>query len=146
MVVYRIIGCGSTHRGDDVAGLLVVWRLRELAVPAYEQSGEAVALIESWQGCDRVILIDSVVTGGDPGTVSEWDGACAPVLSNPFQRSTHGFGVAEAVKLARALGLMPSRLMIYGIEGRRFDLGSEPSAEVVASSEQLARRLAGLHR
>jgi hydrogenase maturation protease len=140
---YQIIGCGNAGRGDDAAGLLVARRLRELGVDALEHSGEGLALIESWRGQDAVILIDAVVTGAAPGAVTVWDGSEAPVAADSCRSSTHAFGVAEAVKLARVLGRLPARLLIYGIEGRRFDLGSAPCAEVAAASERLAQRLAG---
>jgi hydrogenase maturation protease len=138
----RFIGCGTAYRGDDAAGLLVVRRLRELGIEAYEHSGEGLALIESWQGLELVVLVDSVVTGRDPGAITAWDGKNAPVILDCFRSSTHGFGVAEALRLAQALDLVPPRLLIYGIEGRKFDLGCAPSSEVVASSVQLAQRLA----
>ena len=140
---YKIIGCGADDRGDDAAGLLVVRRLRDLGIEAHEHRGDGVALIESWQGQPAVILIDAVVTGGVPGTVTIWDGTEAPVVHDAFRSSTHSFNVAEAVALARVLGRMPPRLLIYGIEGRRFDLGCAPSPEVLTASEQLAQHLAG---
>ena len=138
----RIIGCGTAERGDDAAGLLVARRLRELGVDACEQSGEGLALMEGWTGSDAVILIDAVVTGRPSGTVTVWDASEAPVVADFCRCSTHAFGVAEAVQLARVLDRMPPRLLIYGIEGRQFDIGYPPSPEVVAASEKLARSLA----
>ena len=138
----RIIGCGTAGRGDDAAGLLVARRLRELGVETLEHAGDGLALMESWGGDDTVILIDAVVTGGAPGTLTVWNGRRAPVLEDHCRSSTHTFGVAEAVKLARVLGRMPRRLWIYGIEGRQFELGSAPAAEVIAAAEQLAQHLA----
>jgi hydrogenase maturation protease len=138
----RIIGCGAVGRGDDGAGLLVARRLREFGIEAQEHSGDGLALMESWQGPDAVILIDTVVTGSAAGTVTIWDGKKVPVIGDVLRTSTHAFGVAEAVDLARVLDRMPARLTIYGIEGRRFDPGSAPSTEVIAAAESLARRLA----
>ena len=65
------------------------------------------------------------------------------VLEDVFRTSTHAFGVAEAVRLARVLDLMPGRPLIYGIEGRRFDLDIAPSIEVVVAAENVALHLAG---
>lgn len=137
----RIIGCGNPDRGDDAAGLLVARRLRELGFDAREESGEGLALIESWEGSEDVILIDAVMTGRPPGAVTVWDGGDAP-LPAPQRGSSHAFGVAEGVHLARALGRMPRRLRIYGIEGRRFEIGSTPSQEVIEAAMKLAGRLA----
>jgi hydrogenase maturation protease len=138
---YEIIGCGAADRGDDAAGLLVVRSLRDLGINAREHCADGAALIESWSGRHAVILIDAVVTGGAPGELTVWDGSKAPVAADSLRSSTHAFSVAQALTLAGILGRMPPRLLIYGIEGRRFDLGCAPSPEVVAASRQLAHYL-----
>ena len=140
-----VVGCGNTNRGDDAAGLLVARYLRTLGVQAQEQSGEALALIESWKGAQQeqeVILVDAVVTGAPPGTVTVWDARTAPVIGDFYRCSTHSFGVAEAVELARILDLLPPRLLIYGIEAKQFEVGSEPSPEVLCAIEEVAQRIA----
>jgi hydrogenase maturation protease len=137
-----IIGCGNPDRGDDAAGLLVARRLRELGIPASEHTGEALALLELWQGAEEVLLIDAVVSGAAPGTVTVWDLNDAPRSAGVGPGSTHGFGIAEALTLARALDLLPPRLRIYGIEGRQFELGSPPDGAVAAAAERLAQRIA----
>ena len=137
-----IIGCGNPDRGDDAAGLLVVKRLRSMGIAAEEHHGEGLALMEAWSGAGSVILIDAVITGTAPGAISVWDAQTAPVSRDAFRASTHSFGVAEAVELARALGRLPALLVIYGIEGRNFEPGSQPAPEVLAAVEEVARRIA----
>ncbi|HSB15048.1 MAG TPA: hydrogenase maturation protease [Bryobacteraceae bacterium] len=139
-----VIGCGNGDRGDDAAGILVARRLRAQGIEAREQSGEALALMESWRdapGEQEVILVDAVVTGAPPGTVTVWDARTAPVIGDFFRCSTHAFGVAEAIELARILDLLPPNLLIYGIEAGSFDIGSEPSPEVLAAVEQVTDRI-----
>jgi hydrogenase maturation protease len=137
-----IIGCGNPHRGDDAAGLLVIRRLRELGIEVHEQSGDAFALIESWRGARNVVLIDAVVTGSRTGKVTIWDVAARPLVGDSFRCSTHAFGVAAAVQLARTLGWLPSRLRIYGIEGKRFEMGAHPSRAVLRGVERTAHEIA----
>jgi hydrogenase maturation protease len=144
-----IIGCGNANRGDDAAGLLVARRLRDLGIPAQEQSGEALSLIESWRDTaedQNVILVDAVVTGLPAGTITVWDARVAPVVDDYFRCSTHAFGIAGAIELARILDLLPPKLLICGIEAAQFRMGSEPSAEVRRAVEevtgQIARRVA----
>ena len=140
-----IIGCGNADRGDDRAGLLVARRLRSLGVDAREQSGEAAGLLESWQTVPAgqpVIVVDAVVTGSPPGSIFRWDASAAPLSMGSPGCSTHGFGVAEAVELARVLGKLPQELLIYGIEGARFEAGAEPSPEVLRAVGELAERIA----
>ena len=137
----RVIGCGNLHRSDDAAGVLVADRLRELGVPAEVQPGSAFELVESWYKDDDVILIDAVVTGSPAGTVHVWDGRAPKVPSNP-QVSSHGFGVPEAINLARILQLLPHSLRVYGIEGKNFGIGETVSPQVLRSVEQVAQQIA----
>ncbi len=62
-------------------------------------------------------------------------------LSRFFHYSTHAFSVAEAVELARALDQLPSRLILYGIEGRDFSAGERLSPEVGAAVDELISRV-----
>jgi hydrogenase maturation protease len=55
--------------------------------------------------------------------------------------STHALDPAQAIELARALGRLPARLVVWGVEGRSFALGAPPSAAVLAGIERLIERL-----
>jgi hydrogenase maturation protease len=135
-----IIGCGNRERSDDGAGILVAEKLRKLGIEADTRPGEAADLIEAWKGVDDVILVDAVMTGALVGTVQEWDGRQA-LVSDKTTSSTHGLGVAEAIELARVLNRLPLRLQVYGIVGRRFELGTEISPEVQRAVEEVVRRI-----
>ncbi|MGC1453323.1 MAG: hydrogenase maturation protease [Candidatus Sulfotelmatobacter sp.] len=135
-----IIGCGNRDRGDDGAGLMVAQRLRELGVKSEIRTGEALALIEAWKGADDVVVVDAVVTGSAAGKVWLWDSGQVTTQLR-LSVSTHGFGVAEAIKLARILDVLPKRLRVFGIEGQRFDFGSEISPEVMCAVEEVAQQI-----
>jgi hydrogenase maturation protease len=137
-----ILGCGNGDRSDDAAGLLVARRLRELGVDAREHSGEALALIEAWSGSAEVIVIDAVVSGAPPGSITVWDVRAALLPTGQFHCSSHFLGLAEAVELARVLDRLPSKLILYGIEGSIFDCGGLPSPEVSKAVEQVAQEIA----
>jgi hydrogenase maturation protease len=135
-----IIGCGNRQRSDDGAGILAAERLRELGIEAETRSGEAMDLIEAWKSADDVIVIDAVVTGAPAGTVQAWDGK-RPLASVCTTASTHGFGLVEAIELAHVLDRLPTRLRIYGVEGRQFEPGAEISPEVRRGVEEVVRRI-----
>jgi hydrogenase maturation protease len=137
-----VIGCGNVERGDDAAGLLVVRRLRDLGVEAYEQTGESLALIDSWRGAEDVILVDAVVTGQAAGEITIWDARSAPLVGDYLRCSTHAFGVVEAIELARLFDWLPSRLLIYGIEGKQFSPGSQPSPALLQAVERVSEQIA----
>lgn len=136
-----VIGCGNLDRGDDAAGLLVARRLREAGMDAREMAGEATALMAAWSGAGHVILVDAVVTGQEPGQILVWDARNQRVSREAFPCSTHNFGVADAIELGRILDRLPPKLTVYGIEGSRFEVGSEPSPEVLEAVERVAERI-----
>lgn len=138
-----IIGVGNEYRGDDGVGLAVARRIRELnlsAVKVIEASGEGAALMEAWQGAEAAMLIDAVYSGGTPGTIYRFDARTESIPAKFFHYSTHAFSVAEAIELARALNQLPPRLIVYGIEGLRFDAGVGLSAEVERATPEVVRR------
>jgi hydrogenase maturation protease len=141
-----IIGVGNEYRGDDAVGLIVARRLKErLADSAIviEQSGDGAALMEAWRGAETVIVIDAMISGAAPGTICRLDASARPIPKSYFRCSTHAFGVAEAIELARALGNFPQRLVVYGIEGKNFAAGVGLSAEVEkAAGETVKQALA----
>jgi len=101
--------------------------------------------MDAWAGADDVIVIDAVVTGASAGTVHVWEGGVwgggqAPVFETS-RGSTHGLGLAEAIELGRALGRLPAKLQIYGIEGNAFEVGSAASPEVERGVEEVVRQI-----
>jgi hydrogenase maturation protease len=128
-----IIGVGNIYRSDDGVGICVVRRLREQVpsgVTILEESGEGAALLETWKGAAAVILVDAVQSGAPPGTIHRLDAHTAQIPSRFFHYSSHAISVAEAIELARALDVLPQRLLVYGIEGRNFAAGVGLSKEV----------------
>jgi len=128
-----IIGIGNDHRHDDAVGLIAARRLsasKLSRVTIVEATGEGTALMELWQNADTVILLDAVRSGAVPGAIHRIDARTRIVPTHFLRCSTHAFGVAEAIELARALNRLPSRLLIFGIEGRDFTPGTGLSPDV----------------
>ena len=139
-----VIGLGNSWRGDDGAGPAVARSLRD-EVPArvHVYEGEPVGLIEDWASADAVIVVDAVSSGAPPGTIHRLDPLAEPIPAALSQGSTHAFGLAETIELARALDRLPPRLTVYGIEGERFTAGEELSGRVRAAVDELVGELAG---
>ncbi|WKZ17879.1 MAG: hydrogenase maturation protease [Candidatus Jettenia sp. CY-1] len=139
-----IIGIGNTYRRDDAVGLVIAQHIKK-QVPDYvsviEESGNGVALMESWKNADTVILIDAVHSGTKPGTIHRFNASAHPLPAEFFRYSTHTFGVAEIIELARTLNQLPSHLIVYGIEGKRFEAGIGISPEVNKVVQKVVNRL-----
>ncbi len=132
-----IIGVGNEMRGDDAAGLHVVRSLRLDDVQLMELPGEGSELMDAWQGCGEVFVIDAARSGADAGSVFRLDATDEALPRGFFSYSTHAFGLAEAVETSRNLGTLPEKLVIYAIEGKQFAHGSELSPEVAGGVAQV---------
>lgn len=140
----RVIGVGSPS-GDDQAGWLVIDALRALGAEALggvslvKVDRPGAALLAQWSSADYVILVDAMRSGGPPGHVRHVSGSAW--REHVQGLSSHGFGVLEALSLAAALGTLPSRLDLYGIEAVELAPGALPSVPVEQAAESLAGRL-----
>jgi hydrogenase maturation protease len=130
------IGVGNPFRSDDGAGREVVRRLQGEVPPCVkvlEETGDGAELLESWKGSEHVILVDMVLSGAPPGTLHRIDARMEKLPVWFSHSSTHAFGVAEAVELAREMDDLPPYLVVYGIEGLDFSPGTHLSPEVAAA-------------
>ncbi len=140
-----LLGVGNEYRSDDAAGLLIARRLRErrlAGVEVREHDGEAASLMDAWRGVGEVILVDAVVADAEPGEIMRLDASAQPIPRALFRCSTHAFGVAEAIELARALGELPPRLIVYGVVGTSWAPGTECSQEVLSAIATIERLVA----
>lgn len=144
-----IIGIGNAYRRDDGAGLAAARRLEALNLPGVAvllHPGEGASLMEAWQNADHVVLIDAVQSGAPPGTLHRIDASeCDPAPAF-FSGSSHTLGVAEAIALARTLGRLPRRLVIFGIEGVDYTYGPGLTPEVENAVAQVTDAISALAR
>jgi hydrogenase maturation protease len=139
-----VAAIGNPDRGDDGLGPAVAWRLRGRVPPAvriFARSGDALALIEDWNGIPYVIVIDAVAPIGEPGRVYRFDLKSTLLPFGFAPRSTHAFGVAETIELARNLGRLPPHLVAYLVEGGGFETGAPLSPAVANAVETVAERI-----
>ncbi len=136
-----VIGIGNLDRGDDAAGRTVARRLRgmlPLAIKVDEHDGEATGLLDRIDGAEIAYLIDACSSAAPVGTVWRFDVSATPLPQETVSVSTHGFGLAEAIELGRALGKLPSRCVVYAIELGTTTPGNRLSPPVAAAIDEVA--------
>ena len=127
-----VIGLGNPDRGDDAVGIQVARQVaaERLDVLALEFDDPSEAL-DAWTAEDTVILTDAISSGGHPGDVHVIDATAERLPEGNWSAGgTHAFGLAAIVELARALELMPRRLVVVGVEAACFEHGAPMSAAV----------------
>jgi hydrogenase maturation protease len=90
------------------------------------------------QGAELVLLVDAIQSGQAPGTLVRLEGDA--ITQGAGVISSHGFGVASALGLARTLGYLPARTVFWGLEvGIR--PGLEPDAALQSEIGRAVPRL-----
>jgi len=141
-----VAGVGNPLRSDDGAGLLVARRVRG-RMPGggieVAELGDPGDLLDLWLGRDATVVVDTMRSGAYPGTILRLDASYQPLPARRWQApsSTHAGGLAETIELARALGRLPARVIVYAVEGRRFDAGAGLCDELKAIVPALVDRV-----
>ncbi|MCI2397803.1 hydrogenase maturation protease [Aliiroseovarius subalbicans] len=138
-----VIGVGNIYAGDDAAGRHVAQGLRDAGFPGevVESAGVAADLVPLFETRDHVILVDACRSGASPGTIHRFDALDAPLPPFLSPLSSHGYGVGEAVELARALDMLPARCEVFAIEGACFDMGTQMAPAVAEAVEHCIAEL-----
>lgn len=116
-----IVGLGNPLRGDDGVGIAILDWLAEsgklpVGVELADGGSAGVGLIPLMQGYRCVIVVDAARMDCLPG---EWrrfplDGAWLASRHEPL--TAHDLGLAEALRLAVTLDLLPPRIALYGVQ------------------------------
>jgi hydrogenase maturation protease len=131
-----IVGIGNDFRGDDGAGLAAARLLMGLSSPEItilELNGEVTRVLDHLHEYDAAFFIDAVQSRHSPGTVHRFDASQEPLPGIHNYRSTHGISLGSLVELARTQGILPHRMIVYGIEAASFEHGASLTQEVDAA-------------
>jgi hydrogenase maturation protease len=60
--------------------------------------------------------------------------------TSPFL-STHGFGLAETIELARKMGYLPGKCVVFAVEGASFEAGRPLSGPARSAARGVAARI-----
>ena len=139
-----VVGVGNKARGDDGVGPFIAHELTAKNLPktlVTSHNGDGTSLMELWTDAQTVILLDAASSGGQPGRIFRFNALRQRIPRSFFTYSTHNFGIAETLELARTLGRLPACLIIYGIEGKSFEEGTSLSPEVQRAATDVTKRV-----
>jgi hydrogenase maturation protease len=134
----RLIGIGNPDRGDDAVGWEVAGRVTSWEVSRL--TAGSLSLIDLWSDEDDVVIVDAMKSGVAPGTVVRIDAINDRLPKGTFA-STHAFGPAAVVELARTMGRLPRSLIVYGIEAGQVEHGSPLTPAVATAMNLVAKEL-----
>ena len=89
----------------------------------------------------KTVIVDAFDNGQPAGEIVRLDVSTRSLPASLKQTSTHAFGLAEAVELARVLGELPDEIVVYGVQGENFQPGNTLSAAVDDAIEACCRKI-----
>jgi len=133
-----LIGIGNPDRADDAAGWDVAGRVSTWRTE--RRMGSSFDLIDLWNDEDEVVIVDAMQSEAEPGTVRSFDGVDGALPFGVFT-STHSFGPAAVVELARTLDRLPRSLTVIGIEADELGIGMNMTPRVTEAVDRVAKEL-----
>ncbi len=137
-----IAGVGNPYRGDDGIGIEIIKILRKEENPnivLLEGGVDGLSLFDQLSLYERAIIIDAVFMGEAPGTIKLFTPGEAKIHIQSEALSTHGFGLAEVLRLAEEFAIK-TKIKIIGIQPESVDFG-EGLSELVKSKIPLVLAL-----
>jgi hydrogenase maturation protease len=130
-----VLGVGNLLLSDEGVGVHVAQRMMTMDMPpevrVVEGGTDGFGLVNVITEADRMILIDAVKGGGQPGSIYRFEIEDCPPYPDIFKTSVHQISILEVINLSSLIGT-PPRTTIIGIEPASLEMGMELSPVVAA--------------
>ena len=130
-----VIGIGNPFRNDDGIGPTVAAQIEEQRLPGVRvviSDGEPAGLLEAWAGADLAVVVDAIHrVPASPGSIHRL--TSGQLEAGSTAASSHGLGMPDALRLGRALGRLPRRVVILAVEAADTGSGTELSKPVATA-------------
>ncbi|MBL8818049.1 MAG: hydrogenase maturation protease [Planctomyces sp.] len=148
-----IVGVGSFH-GDDRVGWYVARRLIETGIESAEvrvRTAQVPLDLMNWIGdFETLHVVDACASDFagpcwrriDCSDTAEGTGADNSLrIVTRHASGTHGWSLPDVLDLARRLGQLPSRVVVWAVESSQFEPGTEIANRVVDAANEVIESL-----
>jgi hydrogenase maturation protease len=125
-----ILGVGNLLMKDDGVGVHAIRALERDPPPGVELADGGTAILHSieWiDGTERLLVIDAVRAGGEPGAVGAWNGYT--MERGDGRGGIHAMGVRAAIEWLPE-NRRPADFVVVGVEPAELDYGMDLSPVV----------------
>jgi hydrogenase maturation protease len=148
-----IVGVGSFH-GDDRIGWYVAQRLVDTGIESADvcvRTAQVPLDLMNWiSDFETLHVVDACASdiagpcwrridcsGTTGGTVASGP----PGIGTRHASGTHGWSLPDVLDLARRLGQLPSRVVVWAVESSQFEPGTEIATQVIDAANELIESL-----
>lgn len=136
-----VLGIGNLVMSDDGAGVRVVQELQKrYLLPSHVEVMDGgtlgLDLLPKLEGIGRLLVVDAVETGGEPGTLVRLSGEELPIALQT-KVSPHQMGLKDLLAVAELTGNAPKEMVLVGIQPACIEMGCELSPSVAERLEEM---------
>ncbi len=136
-----VMGLGNLLMGDDGLGSRVINELERDYLPCDEvcllDGGTlGLDLLPRLEGIEKLLLIDALQMGAEPGAVYRLDGEDVPrAFANKL--SVHQMGLQDLLAVAELQGHLPEELVVIGAQSASIEMVMKLSPPVEAAFDKV---------
>ncbi|MCX6656889.1 MAG: hydrogenase maturation protease [Candidatus Bathyarchaeota archaeon] len=139
-----VIGVGNLLRTDDGVGIHIINRLSKLhpEIDTFDAAMGSIEILEAMRGYERVIILDSIETGIEPGTIYRVNlasGEKPPVISH-----SHGTDILTIIELGHQLygDGMPKDIILIAVEAEdTVTIGDKLTKRVQEAMDEVLQKI-----
>ena len=140
-----ILGIGNTVMADDGVGVKIIHHLQNHYtfpdnVEILDGGTLGLDLLPKLESLDRLILVDAIETGREPGAWVRLAGEELPIALET-KLSPHQMGVKDLLAVSQLMGHTPGNMVLYGIQPKSIEMDTELTPEVSAAMEPVLHTL-----
>lgn len=136
-----VLGVGNLLLGDEGVGIHAVRELEKRALPpqvdVVDGGTAGLNLLDLMKGYERVIIVDAVDAGEEPGTILRFTPQEVASDAQALPLSLHQTEILKVLELATYLGRPLPPIIIYGIQPQAMDWSTELSPALQARLSKL---------
>lgn len=137
-----VVGVGNTWRHDDGIGPHIINLLQQQnfnAADLIDGGIDGLALLDKLAVYDHAIIVDAVNMNQPVGAIKEFSPTEAKLITSDAL-STHGFGLAELIKLMIELDIK-TRVTIIGIQPGNIAFGEGLTQEIKEQVPEIIKKI-----
>lgn len=140
-----VLGIGNLVMCDDGVGVRVVQELQKRYrfpphVEIMDGGTLGLDILPKLEGIERLLVVDAVETGGEPGTLVRLLGEELPIALQT-KVSPHQMGLKDLLAVAELLGHVPQEMVLVGIQPACIEMGDKLSHNVEVQLDKMVNNI-----